>query len=137
MYEIPCPKTGNPKNKSLTPISIYVIDTIGLVTSRKLLKVLFDPGSTKTMIKSSAVPKKAVPVSMKQGKKINTIAGQMQTSKMITLRNIKLPEFDKNCRIEGTKALIFENECKYDIIFGSDFLTMIGMDIKYSSGEME
>ena len=137
LYEIPVPKTGNPRNKSLTPISICVIDTIGLVTSRKLLKVLFDPGSTKTMIKSSAVPRKAVPVSMKQGKKINTIAGQMKTSKMVKLRNIELPEFDKNCCIEGTKALIFENECKYDIIFGSDFLTMIGMDIKYSTGEME
>ena len=93
LYEIPVPKTGNPRNNSLTPISICVIDTIGLVTSRKLLKVLFDPGSTKTMIKSSAVPRKAVPVSMKQGKKINTIAGQMQTSKMVKLRNIKLPEF--------------------------------------------
>ena len=54
LYEIPCPKTGNPRNKSLTPISICVIDTIGLVTPRKLLKVLFDPGSTKTMIKASA-----------------------------------------------------------------------------------
>ena len=61
LYEIPVPKTDNPRNKSLTPISIYVIDTIGLVTSRKLLKVLFDPGSTKTMIKYSTVPCKAVP----------------------------------------------------------------------------
>ena len=89
------------------------------------------------MIKSRAAPHKAVPVSMKQGKKINTIAGQMQTSKIVKLRDIKSPEFDKNCRIENTKALIFENECKPDIIFGLDFLTMIGMDIKYSTGEME
>ena len=61
----------------------------------------------------------------------------MQTSKMVILRNIKLPEFDKNRRIEGTKAPIFENECKYGIIFGSDFPTMIGMVIKYSTVEME
>ena len=32
MYEIPVPKTGNPKNISLTPISNCVIDTIRLVT---------------------------------------------------------------------------------------------------------
>ena len=31
MYEVPVPKIGDPKNKSLTPISICVIDTIGLV----------------------------------------------------------------------------------------------------------
>ena len=55
----------------------------------------------------------------------------MQTSKIITLRNIKLPEFDKNCRIEDTKALIFDNECKYDIIFGADFLSWIGLIINY------
>ena len=61
----------------------------------------------------------------------------MQTSKMVKLRNIKLPEFDKNCCIEGTKALIFVNVCKHDIIFGSDFLTMIGMDIKCSTGKMD
>ena len=101
------------------------------------MKVLFDPGSTRTMIKASAVPSKAVPVSMKEEKQINTIAGQMKTSKMVKLRNIKLIEFDKNRCIEGTKVLIFENECKYDIIFGSEFLNMIGMDVKYSTGEME
>ena len=89
------------------------------------------------MIKASVVPCKAVPISMKQGEKINKLAGQLQTSKMIALRNIKLPKFDKKCRIEGTKALIFENECKYDIIFGSDSITMIGMNIEYSSREIE
>ena len=50
---------------------------------------------------------------------------------------MRLPEFDKNCRIEGIKALIFDNQCKYDIILGADFLNMIGLDIKYSTGEME
>ena len=49
-YMVPLPKMGTPRDSSLTPISIMVVDTIGLKKSRALLKVLFDPGSTKTMI---------------------------------------------------------------------------------------
>ena len=36
IYEVPVPKNENPKNKNLTPISIMVVDTVGLVKSRKL-----------------------------------------------------------------------------------------------------
>merc|ERR1712115_772401 len=47
IYNVPVPKCRDPRNMSLTPIFIAVVDTIGLVQSRKLLKVLFDPGSTR------------------------------------------------------------------------------------------
>ena len=39
-YMIPTPKSGQPRDLSLTPISIMVIDTIGMIKPRKLLKVL-------------------------------------------------------------------------------------------------
>ena len=51
-YEVPVPKNKDPKIRSLTLTSIMVVDTIGLVKSRKLLEVLFDPGSTKTLKKA-------------------------------------------------------------------------------------
>ena len=63
-YMILVPKNGTPKDSSLTPIPIIVIDIIGLLPSRKLLKVLFDPGSTRTLIKASIVPKKAKAVAL-------------------------------------------------------------------------
>ena len=47
---VPLPKIGKPKNSSLTPITIMVVENIGLKKSWALLKVLFDPGSTKTFI---------------------------------------------------------------------------------------
>ena len=118
MYEIPVPKNKNPKNRSLAPMLIMVVDTIGLVRSRTFLKVLFDPGSAKTLIKASVIPRLAKPVSMKSGKKINTIAGSMKTQELARLNSLRLLEFDKNCRIEEIKALIFDNECKYDIFWG-------------------
>ena len=136
-YMIPTPKSGQPRDLSLTPISIMVIDTIGTIKSRKLLKVLFDPGSTKTLISSSVIPRKAAPHTICSEKKVNTIAGTMTATKMVHLRNLKLPEFDKNRIISEQKALIFDNKCPYAIILGSDFLTRIGLDIKYSTGEME
>lgn len=90
------------------------------------------------MINAIAVPRKAVHTrSNETGERVNTIAGKMKTSKMFKLRNIKLSKFDQNCRIEGVKTLMLENDCKYDVIFGSEFLNMIGMDIRYSIGEME
>ena len=61
----------------------------------------------------------------------------MMANKMVYLRNIKLPEFDKNRKIGEQKAFIFENKCRCGVILGSDFLTKIGLDIKYSTGEME
>ena len=61
----------------------------------------------------------------------------MNTSKMVHLRDIRLPEFDKNRKISHQKALIFNKDCRYDIIFGADFLTKINLDVRYSTKSME
>ena len=51
------------------------------------------------MINKRIVPKDALPVSLSRNKTIKTIAGKMDTSRMVHLRDIKLPEFDKNRKI--------------------------------------
>jgi hypothetical protein len=56
---------------------------------------------------------------------------------MIVMRKIRLPEFDKNRVVEEQKALVFDGQCKYDVIFGADFLSKTGIDIKYSLGIIE
>ena len=56
---------------------------------------------------------------------------------MVTLRDLRLPEFDKNRRIEEQKALVFDTECRYDIILGTDFLSKAGISINYDTGFME
>ena len=136
-YQVPVPKNGNPRDLSLTPITIAVMDTIGLIKSRKLLRVLLDPGSSGTMIHERIVPKKAVPMSLSRNKAVKTIAGTMNTNRMVHLRDIRLPEFDKNRKISHQKALIFNKDCRYDIIFGADFLTKINLDVRYSTKSME
>jgi hypothetical protein len=53
------------------------------------------------------------------------------------MRNLRLPEFNKNRNVNQQKALVFQSEtCKYDIILGADFLTKTGIDVKYSTGTM-
>ena len=46
-----------------------VVDTISTIKSRKILKVLFDPGSTNTMISQKALPKDTIPKVLSNTKK--------------------------------------------------------------------
>jgi hypothetical protein len=57
---------------------------------------------------------------------------------MVVMRNIRLPELDKNRNVDQQKALVFESKtCKYDVILGADFLTKTGIDVKYSTRTIE
>ena len=63
---------------------------------------------------------------IKQELKINTLAGSCKTKEVVIMRNLRLPELDKNC--------VFDGDCKYDVILGAEFLSKSGIDIKYSTG---
>ena len=134
--EVP-PEVKIPHTKRLTPTSIMVVDTISAVRSRVLLKVLFDPGSTATLISRKCLPRHCKTCPISQGRKINTLAGSCATKEMVVMRHIRLPELDKNRVVDQQKALVFDGACKYDVILGADFLSKSGIDIKYSSGIIE
>ena len=111
---------------------------MGLMRSRKLLRVLLDSGSSKTLVKRSALPKGVQPKELTAAKAFNTLAGKLLTQSVITMRDVRLPEFDKNRRVGQQKALIFDNDnCKYDIIFGTDFLSKTGIKLDYETGQMK
>jgi hypothetical protein len=44
--------------RNLTPVTIMVVDTIGTVRSRRLLKILLDSGSTTALINKKCLPRK-------------------------------------------------------------------------------
>ena len=124
--------------KNLHPVTIMVVDTIGTVKSRRLLKVLLDSGSTTTLINKRCLPRTCKPCPISQSRMVNTLAGSYQSSAMVIMRNIRLPELDKNRNVDQQKALTFESAtCKYDVILGADFLTKTGIDVKYSTGTIE
>jgi len=129
-----------PSTKNLTPVTIMVVDTIGTVKSRRLLKlkVLLDSGSTITLSNKKCLPKACKPCPISQSRMVNTLAGSYQPSAIVIMCNIRLPGLDKNRNVDQQKALTFESDtCNYDVILGADFLTKAGIDVKYSTGTIE
>jgi hypothetical protein len=123
-----------PNKKWLTPSSIMVVDTISTVKPRTLLKVLFDPGSTSMLVSHKCLLRHCKTCPIKQESKINTLAGSCKTKEVVAMRNLRLPELDKNRVVNQQKALVFDRHCKYDVILGADFLSKSGIDIKYCTG---
>ena len=87
------------------PRNNFMADTMGLMRSRKLLRVLLDSGSSNTLVKHSALPKGVHPKELTATKSFNTLTGKFLTQSVITMKDVQLPEFDKNrqvCQQKGT-----------------------------------
>ena len=121
-----------------TPVTILTSNTIGAVRSRRIFRVLLDSGSTCSLIKRSCLPKNCKTKAMAEGRNVSTLAGKISTSEVVTMRDIRLPEFDKNRRIDQHTCMVFDNDrCKYDIILGTNFLTKTGIKLDYAEEEMK
>ena len=68
-----------------------IVDTIGLKKSRLLLKVLLDPGSTKTLISCKALPRGTSATPLQEANMGKALAGTMKAAKMLHLRNLYCP----------------------------------------------
>ena len=114
--------------------------TIGAVQNqpglRKMFTILFDSGSDKTMIHQRCLPKGAVPELMDSPMTSNTLAGPMQSKRRVWLNDIILPEFGKSKRVLEQDALVFDGECRYDLIVGVDFLTRSGIVMDFGEQMM-
>jgi hypothetical protein len=90
------------------------------------------------MIKRSALRLKVITKTISETKSITTLAGEVQIQEVVTISDLRLPEFDKNRCISQQKALVFDNDkVKYDIILGTNFLSKTGIRLNYSEGKME
>jgi len=137
-YHIPVPKLTQPElPDNMTPITIMLCKTIGLKPSSKLLRILMDSGTTKTLIHRRALPKDIQPKRLSESKPVSTLAGTMTVTDTVTLRQIKLPEFDKNRTIDECKVLVFDAPCQYDVLIGADLLKKLGVKLDYENGIVE
>ena len=126
------------EKQRLAPVTIMVVDTISTVKSRKLLRVLFDTGSTMTLINKRCLPKHCKPCEIKVTRKVNTLSGSYDSTEMVVMWNIRLPELDSGKNIEQQKALVFDSKtCRFDVILGTNFLSKTGIDVKYSTNTVE
>jgi hypothetical protein len=89
------------------------------------------------MIKRSALPKGIIPKVLGDTKLVRTLTGHLKTQENVTMRDIRLPEFDKNRCINQQKVLVFDsNNVNYNIILGTNFLSETGIKLNYSEGNM-
>jgi hypothetical protein len=90
------------------------------------------------MIKRLALPKGIITKLLGDTKLVRTLTGRLKTQEVVMMQDIRLPEFDKNRRINQLKVLVFHNNnVKYDIILGTNFLSKTGIMLNYSEGNME
>jgi len=82
------------------------------------------------------LPKGATKILLANAREVTTLAGTMRTNEKVYLRDLRLPEFDKNRRIYEIKAPVFNQKTQFDIILGSNFLNKSGIDLKYSNSTM-
>ena len=74
---------------------------------------------------------------MAEKKKVTTLAGKLLSKEVVTMRDIRLPEFDKNRRINQHTCMVFDNDsCRYDIILGTKFLSKAGIKLDYEDQQM-
>jgi hypothetical protein len=53
---------------------------------------------------------------------MRTLGGHLKSQEVVTMQDMRLPEFDKNRCINQQKVLVFDNDnVKYDIILGKTF----------------
>jgi hypothetical protein len=84
------------------------------------------------------LPKGVITKVIGDTKLVRTLAGHLKTQEVITMRDLRLPEFDKNRRNNNKKVLLFDNNnVKYNIILGTNFLSKTGIKLNYSEGNME
>ena len=57
-----------------------------------------------SMTKKSALPPKVVTKTISETQNISTLAGKIQAQEVVSLRNLRLPEFDKKQVYQSTKG---------------------------------
>ena len=118
------------------PMSFIVARTINESTSMRLLRALFDSGGSATMIHKRCLPKACKPTKLTNIITSNTIAGNFSSTECVQMKEITLPEFDRNKKIDLQGAYVFGGECAYDVILGRDFLTNAGIDIRFADNKI-
>ncbi len=89
------------------------------------------------MIKRSALPQGIITKLLGDTKLVRTLAGRLKMQEVVTMQDIRLPESDKN-HINQQKVLVFDNDnVKYNIILGTNFLSKTGIKLNYSEENME
>ena len=104
--------------------------------AEKPLVCLFDSGSSHTWFKRKSLPKGCNPIKCERISS-STLAGSLNSNQQVELQRLVFPEFFKTRFVDSAKARVFDNtQCRYDVIFGRDFLRELTMRLDFSKNKM-
>ena len=134
VYTVPTPKVKYQPPDDLVPATVLFANRIQNQPSLCLMTVLFDSGATSTIIHRRCLPPGAVPHTMDQPIRTQTVMGTKENRLWIEIDECRLPEFDQSKRIDGKQqAFVMEGECRYDMIMGHDFLHKVEMNLDFKN----
>ncbi len=102
---------------SIWSCSVATCKIIGMRTSTKLIKVLFDSGSLKTLIHKSALSQNCHFIPNVATISFQALGGRKQSTKAFKLNQIWFPQFNSNISIEFQVAYHFEQHYQHNAIF--------------------
>ena len=123
------------KKADLIPMTTMMASSIQENGMTKPLLVLCDSGATSNWIRRGALPKGVNGKQVEQHKG-TTVAGGFQSNIEIEFKNVMFPEFYRTRTIDSFKAMVFNAECRYDVILGRDFLSLIGLQADWKDHVM-
>lgn len=124
-------KVNDDGTEDIIPATMLIARNIQDRTSGRLLKVLFDSGSTRSMINQKALPRNCQPMQLNNPIRANTIQGTFESKEIVIMESIILPEFHRSLKVDKQSAYVFTGPCNYDIILGRDFCRKAGIQIDF------
>ena len=134
---IPMPKSNRSMKQTLqqdiAPDCIVRIKYIGGIRLERPLICLLNTGSTRTMVQEKCLPPGEKPNISKTKRITTTTNGSFDTSLSVNLSDISFLEFVNGRTVDGVEARLFDSPtCRYDIIFGRDFLRKTNMKFVFA-----
>ena len=122
---VPTAKAVRSKTRDVALITMVKVKTTNKIHVARPLVCLLNTDSKGTMMQTRDLSPGVVPTISPEKRITTTANGSFDTSKSVELRNIQLPKFVNGRVVVGcVEARLFHSpECRYDIIFGGDFLT--------------
>lgn len=89
------------------------------------------------MINRKALPPGCSPTLLKNPVTTKTLEGEFKSKAFVTLKDVVLPEFDRNKRINEQPAYVFDGPSRCDVILGRDFSRRIGFKMDFQMNLMQ
>jgi hypothetical protein len=115
---------------NMLPIGIMTVATLQGQPFKRPLKVLFDSGSSRTLIHTRVIPPRLDSHQLEQQVILHTGGGTIQAKDVVTLQDIRFPKLSPTrAYINAVEAIVSPHTALYDVILGHDVMVPAHMAI--------